>query len=106
VPKVRDVCSHVRSKNAGAFWITVDLFFADEPAYRRYCNDPAIGVGAFAALYGVDPTRVKRFTVDGINVVKVSYARAHPQGGVVERDMHSGQQFVDLLDVELSGNAA
>jgi hypothetical protein len=104
VPKLRDVCSQVRSKNAGPFWITVDLFFADEAVYRRYRDDRAIGAGAFASLYGVDPASIRRFTVDRLNVVKVSYPRPSPQGGVVERDMHSGQQFADLLEVELSGD--
>jgi len=36
-----------------------------------------------------------------LNVVKISYARTAPQGGMVERDMHCGQQFVRLLDVRL-----
>jgi hypothetical protein len=44
---------------------------------------------------------VKRFSVPSLNVVKISYARATPQGGEVERDMHCGQQFVRLLDVQL-----
>jgi hypothetical protein len=34
-------------------------------------------------------------------MIKISYPRAAPQGGMVERDMHSGQQYVRLLDVEL-----
>jgi Domain of unknown function (DUF4387) len=100
------VCSHVRSKNAGPFWITVDLFFADEAAYRRYHDDPGIGAEAFAALYGVDAALVKRFPVEQLNVVKVSYPRPQPQGGVVERDMHAGQQFAILLDAELSASRA
>ena len=33
----------------------------------------------------------------------MSYPRAEPQGGVLERDMHSGQQYVPLLDLELEG---
>ena len=49
-----------------------------------------------------DPSSVKRFAVDGLNVVKLSYPRREPQGGVVERDMHGGQQYVPLLDVELA----
>jgi hypothetical protein len=96
----------VRSKNAGPFWITVDLFFADEPAYRRYRDDPTIGAEAFAALYGVDAALVKRFALERLNVVKVSYPRPQPQGGVVERDMQAGQQFAILLDVELSADPA
>lgn len=101
MPKLKDVCRYVRSKNAGPFWVTVDLFFDGPDTYARYCNHPAIGREAVARLYEVDVEHVKRFTVDSLNVVKISYPRPQPQGGRVERDMHSGQQFVPLLEVEL-----
>ena len=39
-----------------------------------------------------------------LNMVKISYPRATPQGGVHERDMHSGQQFVPLLELQLRRN--
>ena len=55
MPKLRDVCRHVRSKNAGPFWITVDLFFKDEAAYRTYAADPALSPDLFAQLYGAPP---------------------------------------------------
>ncbi len=101
MPRLKDVCRYMRSKNAGPFWVTVDLFFADAQDYARYCNHPAIGREAVAKLYGVDAAQVKRFTVDTLNVVKISYPRRQPQGGMIERDMHSGQQFVRLLETEL-----
>ena len=99
--KLKEVCRYVRSKNAGPFWVTVDLFFDSAESYARYCNHPAIGREAVATLYGVDASAVKRFTVDTLKVVKISYPRSQPQGGMIERDMHSGQQFVRLLDAEL-----
>lgn len=101
MPKLRDVCSHVRSKNAGPFWITVDLFFADRAAFDRHSDAPAIAAAAVGDLLGVDGARIKRFAVPDLNVVKLSYPRRSPQGGAVERDMHGGQQYVRLLDVEL-----
>jgi hypothetical protein len=98
---LRDVCRTVRSKNAGPFWLTIDLFFKDREAYARHHADPAIGAEAVAALYGVDPALVRRFEVDDLCVVKISIPRPSPQGGVVERDMHGGQQYAPLLDVVL-----
>ena len=100
--KVRDVCSHVRSKNAGPYWVTFDLFFDGPDMFRRYHDNPALSPDLFARLYGTDPASVKRIAVDSLNMVKISYARATPQGGVEERDMHSGQQYVRLLNVELA----
>ena len=100
--KVREVCSQVRSKNAGPFWVTVDLFFDGRENFAKYCQSAALSPRAVASLYGVDATMVKCVSVANLNVVKISYPRSSPQGGVVERDMHCGQQFVRLLDVELT----
>ncbi len=101
MPKLKDVCRAIRSKNAGPFWITVDLFFDGPEAYERYRNDPAIGASAIAALYGIEGQYVRRFEVDSLHVVKLSFPRLRPQGGAVERDMHGGQQYVPMLDLEL-----
>ena len=56
---------------------------------------------AVAPLFGVGPAQMRRFDIGSLNAVKLSYPRLHPQGGVVERDMHSGQQFVPLLSIRL-----
>ena len=99
--KVAEICAHVRSKNAGPFWITIDFFFATEEEYRRYRDSPTLGPALFASVYGARPDLVKRFAVDSLRVVKVSFPRPHPQGWLHERDMHAGQQYVRLLDMEL-----
>lgn len=101
MPRLSEVTRYVRSKNAGPFWVTVDIFFDGPETYTRHKADPALSAQAVAALYGVDPAQVKRFEVDDLAVIKLSYPRTAPQGGVVERDMHSGQQYVPLLDVDL-----
>lgn len=99
--KVRDVCRDVRSKNAGPFWVTIDLFFDGPESFARYGESPALGPDLIAKLYGADPAMVKRFPVPSLSMLKISYPRATPQGGMVERDLHAGQQYVRLLEVEL-----
>jgi hypothetical protein len=101
VPKVRDVCSHVRSKNAGPFWITIDVFFDGEELYRRYRDDVVFTVEQIALLFATQKELVKRSPVDRLNMIKISFPRPKPQGGIVERDMHSGQQFVRILALDL-----
>lgn len=101
MPTVNDVCHLVRSKNAGPFWVTIDLFFDGPESFRRYADSQALGPATFARLFGTDPSLVKRFPVENLNMVKISYPRSSPQGGMVERDLHCGQQYVRLLDVEL-----
>jgi hypothetical protein len=101
MPTVRQVCRHVRSKNAGPYWVTFDLFFDGADRFREFSSSAALGPELFARLFGADPDLVKRFPVPRLNMLKISYPRSTPQGGMVERDMHCGQQFVRLLDVEL-----
>jgi len=99
---VQEVCSVVRSKNAGPYWVTFDLFFKGPEEFERYAQHPALGPETFARLYGADPAMVKHYPVPSLNMIKISYARTSPQGGEVERDMHRGQQYVRLLPVELN----
>jgi hypothetical protein len=106
MPKLKEICRAIRSKNAGPFWITVDLFFDGPDAYARYRRDPAIGAAAIADVYGVEGQYVRRFEVDSLNVVKLSFPRVRPQGGAGERDMHGGQQYVPLLELELAHDRA
>lgn len=102
MPTVNEVCSHVRSKNAGPFWITLDFSFPDRAAFDRYAGSRAFTAETVAATYDVDAKLVKVFQVPELCVVKISYPRRRPQGGYLERDMHGGQQYVRLLDVEVA----
>lgn len=99
--KVADACAHVRSKNAGPFWITIDFFFDCEESYRRYRDSPTLSAQLFADLFEADPRLVKRFAVDSLWAIKISFPRPHPQGWMHERDMHAGQHYVRLLNVVL-----
>lgn len=101
MPKLKDVCRHIRSKQAGPFWITCDIYFDGPENFQRYHNNPALSAEHFAELYGTDAALVKWIPVEQLDMVKVSFPRPTPQGGVVERDMHAGQQYVRLLDVAL-----
>ena len=98
---IKQVCRHVRSKNAGPFWVTIDLFFDGSDNYRRYADSPALGPELMRRLYGADPRLVRKYSVPKLHMVKISYARTNVQGGEVERDMHCGQQYVRLLNIEL-----
>ena len=101
VAKIRDVCRHVRSKNAGPFWVTVDLFFDGPDNFVRYSMSESLSPAVFESLYGTHAGLVKRIPIASLNAVKISYPRPQPQGWLGERDMHQGQSFVRLLDIDL-----
>ena len=102
MPKLSEICHRVRSKVAGPFWVTIDLFFDGPENYGKYHDHPAIQPEALAKIYETEPSLISIYPVESLNVVKISFPRAQSQGGVAERDLHSGQQYVYLLDVELA----
>lgn len=102
MPKVREVCHVVRSKVAGPFWVTMDLMFDSRDNFDRYSSSSALGREAIADLYGVGSDDVALYPVPSLNVLKISFPRQTVQGGVGERDLHSGQQYTYILDKELS----
>lgn len=99
--RVGDVCDLVRSKNAGPFWITIDLFFDGPELFARHARSPDLDAGSIARLYDIDAAQVRHFCVESLALLKISFPRPTPQGGVDERDLHGGQQFVRLLGVAL-----
>lgn len=96
-----ETAKYVRSKNAGPFWMTIDIFCDTEEDYRKIKESPALSKEAVAAVFHTGPQKIKRFEVDNLKVVKISLPRPYPQGAKNERDMHSGQQYVQLLDIEI-----
>jgi hypothetical protein len=103
MPKVSEVCRHVRSKVAGPFWVTIDLMFDSQENYDRYVASPELSAASIAAVYGIAPESVSLYSIPSLKVLKISFPRRVPQGSVEERDLHSGQQYAYLLDVELTG---
>jgi hypothetical protein len=104
--RLKDVTRYVRAKNAGPYWVTIDIFFTDEETFRASRNAGLLSAESIAAIYEVDPAMVKRFEVESLAMIKISYPRKSPQGGILERDMHSGQSYVRLLDLDLDANGA
>jgi hypothetical protein len=101
MPKVKEVCRHVRSKVAGPFWVTIDLMFDSQENYDRYAQSPALSAESIAAIYQVVPETISLYPIPQLRVLKISYPRRSPQGSIEERDLHSGQQYTYLLNVEL-----
>lgn len=101
MPKLNDVCRYVRSKAAGPFWVTVDLFFESPELFSANKDKPGLTAASIAERLHLRPETVKRIEVPDLAVIKFSYPRERAQGGVFERDMHGGQQFSPLLDIDL-----
>jgi hypothetical protein len=97
-----EVASLVRSKNAGPFWLTLDIFLPDLSAFERVGRSPATDPCVIADLYGVDSGHVQVFLLADLLAIKISLPRPVTQGSIHDRDMHAGQQYVALLDIQIA----
>ena len=102
MPRLSEVCHDIRSKNAGPFWITVDLFFSSRETFDSYAATSSLQPDALALVFDVRPDQVGCHPVPELSVLKISYPRKDPQGGMIERDLHGGQQFARLVDIEVT----
>lgn len=93
----------VRSKNAGPFWLTIDVFCTDEDAYRDVCR--YLKTDRIAALFGTEVEAIRRFEIESLNVVKFSLPRPVVQGSRFDRDQHGAQWSVLVAALELEDSA-
>ncbi len=98
--KVKDVAHYVKSKNAGPFWATLEIYCDTKENYEKI-KASKVTAQKVAELYDVDESKVKAFYVDNINVIKFSFPRNFTQGHKYENDMHFGQQYILLAETEL-----
>jgi hypothetical protein len=98
---IGDVADLVRSKNAGPFWLTLDIFCNSDDDYDSIAHPGVITADRIAGLYRVAPDTVRIFRLPALRVIKVSFPRPTVQGGIHDRDMHAGQQHVPLLGLPL-----
>lgn len=96
---LKEIARYVRSKNAGPFWMTIEIFCDTDEAYELISKSPNLTPRAIAALYGVHEESLKVYRIKNLRVVKFSFPRPQPQGHKYERDMHAGQQYVRMLGI-------
>ena len=89
------ITKNIRSKNAGPFWITVDLFFKDKNSFFYACKN--ISNEEILNILKIKKNKLKRFDISSLNVIKFSFARKHIQGSRLDRDMH-GASFSVLFE--------
>ncbi len=98
---IGELAHYVRSKNAGPFWVTMDIFFDDNASYELVSRSEAITEESLAPVLDTDPQNIRIFRLPAIRVIKISVPRKVPQGGPDEYDMHGGQQYIPLCDIPI-----
>jgi len=99
MPLLGEKVKKIRSKNAGPFWITIDIFCGSKVVFDevrvRLDNLRIIN------LFQINGQTLKRFEIESLNVIKFSFPRQIIQGDIRDRDMHGAQLAVLLSEMHL-----
>lgn len=98
--KLGDIAEKVRSKNAGPFWLTLDIFCGTTEAFLTVAA--SLSTERVAKLYGQPVQNVKRFEIEDLAVLKFSMPRPVIQGSLEDRDMHASQWAWILAEMEIN----
>jgi hypothetical protein len=94
-----EVAKLVRSKNAGPFWLTLDVMFDDVRTYAAVRDGRVVTAEIVARIYRLPVEQVLVFAHDAALAVKVSIPRPQSSGSRHDTDVFGGQQYAPLLDL-------
>jgi hypothetical protein len=98
---IADLAVLVRSKNAGPFWLTIDIMFDDPGNYRRVRDSEAINRAGIARMYRRDPGDILVVNHDAALAIKISFPRPQSSGSKLDSDVYGGQQYAPLLSLAI-----
>ena len=90
-----NIVRKIRSKNAGPFWLTIDIFCVDSGNFQKV--QKALSTSVVAALFNEEEANIHQFNIEQLNVIKFSLPRPHIQGTAGDTDMH-GASYAVLLE--------
>jgi hypothetical protein len=97
--KLKDLAKVIRSKNAGALLITLDVMFDDTTVYERVRDSGTLDRHLIASLYGVNDNEVEIIPFDVAQAIKITLPRQVPAGSPGDTDVYGAQQHAPLMDV-------
>ena len=98
--KVGEIVESIRSKNAGPFWLTIDIFCYNKQYFRQVCNN--LSTQKICNIFNLTTNQIQRYEIADLNVIKFSLPRPNVQGSYDDRDMH-GATWAELIhEIELN----
>lgn len=104
MPRLQDITSVLRSKNAGPFQITIDLIFDDLEKFYRVLDSCALDPVKLAQIYGTLPTFVQVTPFELVRAIKITVPRrwgSLGSGSAGDRDVYGALQHGPLADIEV-----
>ena len=100
---IEDLCTAIRSKQAGPFRLTLDIVFKTPEIYQQVKESGELSRERVAALYRVQPERITDFVFyDPGWALKITFIRPRPSGDFGDGDVYACQQHAPLLGLRLA----
>lgn len=99
--KLSECTALIRSKNAGPFTLTYDIMFSDESLYNHVKRSGVLTPRKLAQVIGCSENEMKFYVCDNALAFKFTIPRLRPAGDPADADLHGGQQFAPLMDIEI-----
>ena len=96
--KLGEMVTQVRSKNAGPFWLTIDIFCPDVSTMKQVSK--SLPIERIGLLYRTSAELIKKFEISDLCVLKISLPRPVIQGSKEDCDMHAAQYAWLLAELD------
>ena len=97
--RISEIVQTVRSKNAGPFWLTIDIFCGNQTTFKQVTR--LLSNQKICEVFHLPEDQVKRFEIIDINVIKFSIPRPQIQGSLTDRDMHGATWASLIYEIEV-----
>jgi hypothetical protein len=98
-----DLASVIRSKNAGPFVLTFDVFFKEREIFQKVRDAGAITKANLAELYHVSENDILEVTFfEPAEALKISIKRWVSSAAPGDTDVFGAQQHVPLMSLSLN----
>jgi len=91
-----------RSKNAGPFYITIDIIFSDRNKLDLVEKANILTQKHISELYNIKKGGVNVYFFRKANAIKVVIPRAASSGSVNDSDVYGAQQHILLMNLEVN----
>jgi hypothetical protein len=96
-----ELAKFLRSKNAGPFYLTLDIFFYTTEDYEKSKEVGLINKSLISKLYRIDEDDINIIEFDPAAAIKISFPRPVSSGGVGDSDVYGAQQHAPLFDIKI-----
>jgi hypothetical protein len=101
MPRLVEIASVIRSKNAGPLTISFDLMFPDEAAYAQAARSAGLTADALAIALDRPAQEIRVTHYPAALAIKIAMPRTIVAGSPGDRDVYGAQQHLPLLSVEV-----